>query len=942
MLLFLTGLLLISFSFADVLESTPVLIDYEQNPTSIEWKAIDTKHFEIIFPKEVTAEAQRVAHLLEAAYPVVTRSLQVSPKKISIILQNQSTLSNGFVTLAPRRSEFFLTPAVEPELSNTEWLKTLSIHEFRHVVQFQKSRQGINEVYAALLGEIGQALGIGLTMPPWFLEGDAVGIETALTKGGRGRLPMFERNLRALLLSGREYDYDKAHLGSFKDYIPNHYVYGYFYTSYMRNNHGELFLSDLIDSAAKSSYNPLTFYNSYKFLTNKKFEKFYAETMEDLKRNWKEKEAKLALTPYEVKNIPIKRDWTNYLYPQPIGNGEFLALKKGLSHIDQFVRTDGNKEETILYPGIIFTEYPYKVRADKLAWVEVDIDPRWGYRNYTRIKVYDLKSKKFVSDIRKTKGRLAVLDHSGKKILYVNWNEDQAQDIVVADLRGREINRIRVPKERVITSIDWLTDSEVVMVIKDMNDQKEVVKLRLQDHFEENLLPSTYANLGFITTQDGKILLESPQSGIDNIYELSQGSLHQLTTSRFGAYAPVIIDDKLVYNDYSARGMNIVSKKLPWSEEQNSADSFVPIYEKYALSEDATSLNQDFFGKKKFPVSEYSQLENSLNFHSWILTAPPLSTTVTLQALSRDVLNKFSLSVGASYNLNEQETEGFVSAAWSHYYPVFDIRGAYGGRRVNILYNGEETEEEWEEGTFELGMQVPWKRISGRFTQSLNLRSFGKVIKVTSKRSLNEAEIRDGALFSPGVQAQYSYLARLADRDLNPAWGVALLSHYENGKDITGVDMKGSLLSTDSRLYLPGFFDHHSFFHQFGHEKQGAENYQYTSLLVKPRGTENFFLDEATKYSGNYLFPLFYPDWNLSSYVYFKRVSMNLFYDGLTGEVRGNSYNASSTGWELLVDANFFRIFVPFTLGLRGSYVLSGEEKSNNYEVFITTLGGFF
>ena len=192
MLAVIFSLLFFSLSFATVIEAPAPLVDYQQNPSAMEWSKIDTEHFEIIFPKGIEKQAQRVSHLLETAYPLVSRSLEVYPKKISLILQNQSTVSNGFVTLAPRRSEWYTTPAMDPELTNTEWLKTLAVHEFRHVVQFQKTRQGFNRVLEIWLGEIGQALGIGLTLPPWFLEGDAVGIETALTKGGRGRLPLLK------------------------------------------------------------------------------------------------------------------------------------------------------------------------------------------------------------------------------------------------------------------------------------------------------------------------------------------------------------------------------------------------------------------------------------------------------------------------------------------------------------------------------------------------------------------------------------------------------------------------------------------------------------------------------------------------------------------------------------------------------------------------------
>jgi len=69
---------------------------------------------------------------------------------------------------------------------------------------------------------------------------------------------------------------------------------------------------------------------------------------------------------------------------------------------------------------------------------------------------------------------------------------------------------------------------------------------------------------------------------------------------------------------------------------------------------------------------------------------------------------------------------------------------------------------------------------------------------------------------------------------------------------------------------------------------------------------------------------------------------MNLFYDEMNGRVGTSSYKAASTGAEVLFDLNFVRIFVPFSIGLRGNYVLNGLEKGSNYEVFLNTSLGTF
>lgn len=931
-------------AFARVIEAPVNPIDYQQNPSDIEWKVIDTPHFEIIFPQEISAQALRVANILEKAFPYVTRSLQDVPLKIPLVLQNQSITSNGFVTLAPRRSEFFVTPSTDPELSNTEWLKTLSIHEFRHVVQFQKGRKGFNKALYFILGEVGQALGLAFTAPPWLYEGDAVGIETALTKGGRGRLPMFERDLRALLLSGQKYDYDKAHLGSYRDYIPNHYVYGYFYTTYMRNTYGDMFLSQVFDSSARKSYNPLSFYRAMDqhLAIPGRFEKFYKNVMKDLIKEWSAKQSELKLTSYSLRNPEKKYGWTNYLYPQILGEGKMIALKRGLSHINQFVQIEGKKEKTIFYPGVLVNEFPYKVRNNRLAYTELDLDPRWGYRDFSRLKVYHFKKNKHVLNLPHTKYRLPVLNHQGKRILAVNWDEQQKQSIVVINLKGKEEIALAYDSSKVISSLDWIDEENIVMVVKDSNDLKQIVRLNLKDASELQLVAPTLINFGFITVSEGKILVESPESGIDNIYLLNPLT-RQLTVSSFGAYAPTWHSNKLIYNEYTPLGMSIAEKLDAGDSEQKSDASFVPFYEKFSASEKFALLENDYQQKENFSIKDYSQFKNAVNLHSWVLFAPPLSNSLTVQGYSRDILNKLSLSAGYNYNLNEQTSEGFVSAAWSHLYPVFDLRAAYGGRKQEILVRGETFEDKWEEGTAEVGVQLPWQSITGRFNQSFTVRGFAKLIKVAAKKDRDLTEVYDGALFSPGAEFEFNTRSRLSFRDLNPRWGLSLAGHLEEGRDVTGLDQRGSLNSMDSRIYLPGVFLHHSFYHQLAYEKQRDDFYQYESLVRYPRGTRSsLFLSELRKYSGNYALPLFYPEWNWQRYFYLKRVNLNLFYDAINGQRAGQTYRASTAGWEVILDTHFVRIVLPISFGLRGSYGIEGLERENNYDVFLaSTLGTF-
>ncbi len=680
---------LILTSRSHSIEGPRLTPDFQQNPSGIHWSYILTEHFQIIFPEDVTFEAQRVANLLEKIYPYVCRSMEVLPPRIPLILQNQSVNSNGFVTLAPRRSEWFLSPSIDPELTNTEWLKTLAIHEFRHVVQFHKTRQGFNKFYRILFGQIGEAIGVALTLPPWFMEGDAVGIETALSNGGRGRLPLFERDLRTLLLSDTKWNYDKSHLGSYRDYVPNHYVYGYFYTSWLRNNYGDLILSQIANEASERSWNPLTFYNATKKVTGQSFDSLYKKMMKEFSKNWKDKIDLLSPTPAEVMSPKKIYGWTNYLYPQVVADGKILALKNGLSFIPEFVLLEDNKEQHLLYPGLLQNEYPYKLRKGKLVFHELQIDPRWGYRDYSTLKVFDLDKNEVLFEKKNQKARLGIPAHDGLKLIQVEWDEFQNQFLVVMNMKGRELLRIPYPKEKVITSLDWIDTDEIVLVVKNQFDQKAIIKLNLMDRSEQILLNHRYMNIGSVVVENNHIFYEAPDSGIDNIWLLSSTGPKQMTNSLFGAYSPNFFSNQLFYAEYSAQGMKIVKKNLNWDEEQSSSDSFVPVYEKFSASEDFQGLQNDLTTSQLYKVGHYSQIENSINLHSWVFLAPPLSSTLTFMGISRDLLNKFALTFGAEYNLNERALQGFSSALWSNYVTAFDLRAGYGSRRQSLaLSNG--------------------------------------------------------------------------------------------------------------------------------------------------------------------------------------------------------------------------------------------------------------
>src|SRR6201996_8440714 len=176
------------------------------NPPSLKWRQINTDTARIIFPIGLDSQAQQVAAIVHTLSHATLPTIGTTQHKINIVLQNQTIIPNGYVSLAPFRSEFQLTPEQNSfDLGSLPWQKTLAIHEYRHVMQYNNFRVGVSAGLYYLFGEGGQALANSLAVPNWFWEGDAVFQETLVSDQGRGGLPFFCNSFRALSADGRRY-----------------------------------------------------------------------------------------------------------------------------------------------------------------------------------------------------------------------------------------------------------------------------------------------------------------------------------------------------------------------------------------------------------------------------------------------------------------------------------------------------------------------------------------------------------------------------------------------------------------------------------------------------------------------------------------------------------------------------------------------------------------
>ncbi|MEQ8925851.1 MAG: hypothetical protein RLO81_08565, partial [Fulvivirga sp.] len=512
----------------------------DTNPASTKWKQIKTDGFKVIYPEGFDAKANEVANILETIREPASKTMgDKLPKRIPIILQNNNSISNGFVTLGPRRSEFFTMPPQDYNfIGSNKWLPLLAVHEYRHIAQFNRSKTGFNKLFYYLFGENTQAAAAVVSAPRWFWEGDATLIETAFTESGRGRIPSWNRVFRTNLLEGKRFKYNKQHLQSFKDFVPDHYRLGYYMNAHIRNRTGD---ADIFNKVSKSAFSlpfvPFTFSNSLNKHTDSFLVNNYESMMNDMYGVWSEQIADLQPTEHHEVSQRERNIYTDYATPQYLEDGTIVAFKSGLNDIGQIVRldTEGNELGRVV-TGVMNTTGMLSSVQYKVYWNEYEFHPRWGAKTYSVIKSYDFATKELSRVTRKTRYSGVSVSPDGYQLVTTLNTESGENYLVVLDANsGNEVKKFDLDPEAEYGMATWSADGNSIVSLKITDGGKSVIKVDVKSGLATTLIEEGAENIGNPVLKDNYLVYSSPYNGIDNLYamDINTNEKFQITRSKY-------------------------------------------------------------------------------------------------------------------------------------------------------------------------------------------------------------------------------------------------------------------------------------------------------------------------------------------------------------------------------------------------------------------------
>ena len=654
----------------------------QQSPPGLDWRQIQTERFNVIFPAAITADAQRVANTLEHIYSPVSKTLRGPHKPLDVVLVNQLAQPNGFVALAPRRSVWFSTPPQNAGLLSGEWYQLLAVHEMRHVVQFDRLRRGFVRLAWLLSGEQGESVASALLVPSWFWEGDAVGIETALSETGRGRMPQFGLGVRALLLAGQRYSYYKALHRSYRDWYPDHYKLGYFLTTYVKRHYGPETWDKVLGRTARWGFHPFSFSRALRKYTGASAAQTYEQTMDELTKLWQAQQKDLPTTPLRVLAGQSRSGiWTNYEYPHLLADGSVLASKSGLADPATLVRLhpDGREERLRLYQSL------GSIRAadGKVAWNRSTPDPRWGFRDYSDVVVLDLDSGQTRQLTRKAKLFAPAPSPDGARIAAIEFGPDRRCSLVLLETAsGAEQARFPAPDGVFWRTPAWSEDGRYIAVVRQDERGNALERIDVADGQGQVVLPHTHDDIAWPVFWGSYLLFDAPYAGLDNIHavHLPSGAHYQVTSRPLAASHAAVYGDSLLFQEYTVDGYRIAVMPLDpttWTPIEQVADRQVRYYEPLIAQEQGGPILADI-PQREYPVSSYRPLGHLLKVHSW--SFGPLPPRYALSLTSSDLLHLSSMSGGVEYNSNESAFSALGDFSLAAWYPIFSVGGRWGER----------------------------------------------------------------------------------------------------------------------------------------------------------------------------------------------------------------------------------------------------------------------
>ncbi|WP_346236676.1 TolB family protein [Niabella insulamsoli] len=890
-------------------------------PFATKWRQIRSDTARIIFPEGLDAVAGRVAGLIQRAAKSRQLSLGNKVDQIDVVLQNLPVSTNGYVSLGPFRSEFYLTPSPNNfDPSGLSWPDQLTIHEYRHVQQFNNFNNGLSGVMKKLFGQEGYALAVNAAIPNWFFEGDAVYSETAFSPHGRGKLPYFLKAFPALWASDKNYSWMKLRNGSLKDYVPNHYDLGYLMVNYGVEKYGYDAWRHITKDA--SAYKGL-FYPWQKAVKKHTGEK-YTGFVHDAFEYYKGIYGTPTFAPVKGQKplVPVnKKILTHYRFPFQLSDSSLLYQKSSNNQREAFYINSSGEEKILRVKDLSIDEH-YSYRNGKIVYAAYENHPRWRWLGYSVIKILDIntgrqrslqqKTRYFSPDISADGAFVVANKVSLKEVsTLVQLNADDGT--IIKEIQNDSVAYFSIPKIK--------NDSTVISVVRKKDATTHIASINLRNGTIENITPPSKTIIGTIDLKDDRVYFTASRNLKDELFyvDINTKKIYTVATTGVGSYFINSDFGKLNWSAFTADGYQPYQADvatLDWQPVEWPAftESSARFFSGAPPPRLAGTIENNFESKP------YKKLTAPFNFHSWRPNYSDPEFSFTLYG--NNILNTTQTEIYYLYNESDRTHTAGGALTYGGLFPFITLGSAYTFDRRSLAAK---QIKNWDEWNSYIGVQIPLSWASRRTYKAFTLGSnyyyrsdFNKGPNADEFQALKFSYLAHGLSWSQQIQSTV--------QDIYPRLGYSTNLQFRHALQL----YNSWQLYKGLNLYLPGIFRGQSLVLNGAIQYSGSRQRVFGNRIAYARGFAG--RDSAGAYTAraNYHFTLLYPDWGFANIFYLQRVRANAFYDHTVTFNKNNTQRTKlqSVGGEIFLDTKWWNQH-PLTLGFRVGHLLNPQPQNS-------------
>jgi hypothetical protein len=918
--------------------------EFGGNPASLKWKQINNAQTRVVFPKGLDSQANRINNINLLLSNNTAYSIGGKQRKWNIVLLNQTTIPNAYVRLAPVMSELYMTPGQNNFSSGSlRWDDNLIIHENRHMQQFSNFNNGLTKLFSFFLGQEGQLLANGITIPDYFFEGDAVWQETLVSAQGRGRMPSFYNGMKSLSLGNKKYSWMKLRSGSLRDYTPDHYELGYQLVAYGYEKYGEDFWRKVTTDAVRFKGLFYAFNNAIERYSGKTYPQFREDAIQYfIERSIPSEEkntANIQTISHDKKNNVV-----DYLFPQYAGDDSIIVTKQSYKEINAFYLLTNGKEERIRVKDFVIDDY-FSYKNGRIVYAAYRTDPRWGNRDYSVIQLLDIHTRQQQQLSFKSKYFSPDINVAGTEVLAVNVNADGTNNLHRLNAaNGELILELPNPHNYFYTQSKYIDNNTAVSAVRNSEGKMCLIKVNLANGETDRITPFSFNVIGYPFVKGDTIYFSAMNKNADKIFAvtISSQKIFQLTNNINGVYQPSVNSTgEMVFSAFTANGSGLAKMKLAsgnWVPVTDEGFTNTPdLYTTAALRKKGAGILYTVTDSTN-TVTKYRKTFQLFNFHSW---RPEVSDPeYSYNFYSDNVLSSFSSTARYTYNRNDLSHTFGLYQAYAGWFPVLSLGGEYSfNRNIDTAVGKTVT---FNSAKLNMGVSIPLSFINGRTSTAIN---FGGGYNIEQLfYGFNGKNVLDNfAVKYTNWFLSFSHSSRKARQHINPRWAQSFSVSYRDAFKL----VKTNKLVINSAFYFPGLFTNHSLVLNASYQKRDTTFNFFSNTFSYSRGYEDLSTRQMYKLGANYHFPICYPDWGFGNILFFQRIRANAFYDHTVARLRPTrngpltDVKNRSAGAEIYFDTKAWNA-LPVSFGIRYAHLLDTDLNNpgakNRWE-FIIPIG---